>query len=270
MASSGTGADGRGADGRGTDGAGPGDSAGVPWEGRTFHENPEAADDGSAPQRVVEAIRRFRAHEVGVVEVVEALHDARLLLPLLATLGDEGVGAHGQLVDKTQELSLVTAAGPDGRPVLPAFTSTDTMRGWNASARPIPIVVPRIALAVAAEGTPLIVVDPGAPTMFVLRRPSFKALATGERWVPCFEDPAVLDAFLASSSGEPALVAVQLAPGDPDARLAGAELLVQLAVREGLEKSELDALVARLGERWAADALIADRVDSIGVVVERV
>jgi hypothetical protein len=248
----------------------PGDSAGVPWEGRSFHENPDAADDGTAPQRVLEAIRRFRAREVGVVEVVEALHEARLLLPLLATRGDEGIGAHGQLVDKTQELSLVTAAGPDGRPVLPAFTSTDTMREWNATARPIPIAVPRIALAVAAEGTPLIVVDPGEPTMFVLRRPSFEALATGQPWVPSFEDPEVLEAFVTTSAGEPALVAVQLAPGDPDARLAGAELLVQLSVRDGLEKSELDAMVARLGERWAADALIAARVDSIGVVVERV
>jgi hypothetical protein len=245
------------------------DSAGVPWEGRSFHENPDAADDGSAPQRVIEAIRRFRAHEVGVAEVVEALHDARLLLPLLATRGDEGIGAHGQLVDKTQELSLVTAAGPDGRPVLPAFTSTDTMRDWDASARPIPIVVPRIALAVAAEGTPLIVVDPGTPTMFVVRRPSFKALATGERWVPCFEDPDVLGAFLASSNGESALVAIQLAPGDPDARLTGAELLVQLSVTDGLDKAELDAMVARLGERWAADTLIAERVDSIDVSVEK-
>jgi hypothetical protein len=246
------------------------DSAGVPWEGRSFHENADAADDGSAPERVIEAIRRFRAREVGVADVVEALHDSRLLLPLLATRGEEGVGAHGQLVDKTQELSLVTAAGPDGRPVLPAFTSTDTMRAWNEAARPIPIAVARIALAVASEGTPLIIVDPGSDTQFVLRRPSFRALATGEPWVPCFEDAAVLDAFLASSSGEPALVAMQLAPGDPEARLAGAELLVQLSVQDGLEKDELDALVARLGERWAADALIADRVDSIGVVVERV
>ncbi len=248
----------------------PGDSAGVPWEGRSFRENPDAADDGAAPERVIEAIRRFRAHEVGVAEVVQALHAARLLLPLLATRGDEGVGPHGQIADKTQELALVTAAGPDGRPVLPAFTSAATMREWNASARPIPIGVPRIALAVAAEGTPLIVVDPGAATHFVLRRPSFRALATGEPWVPCFEDHEVLQAFLTSSPDEAALVAVQLAPGDPEARLAGAELLVQLSVRGGLEKTGLDAMVRRLGERWAADEVIADRVDSIGVVVEAV
>ena len=64
---------------------------------------------------------------------------------------------------------------------------------------------------------------------------------------------------------------MQLAPGDPDARLAGAELLVQLSrAATGWSRTELDAMVARLGERWAADPLIADRVDSIGVVVERI
>lgn len=246
------------------------DSAGVPWEGRSFHSDPGADDDGTAPERVIEAIRRFRVAEVGVRDVLEALRAERLLLPLLAVRGDEGVGAHGQLVDKTQELSLVTAASPDGRSALLAFTSVDTMRGWNPTARPIPIAVPRIALAVAAEGTPLIVVDPGAGTMFVVRRPAFRTLATGEAWLPSYEDPEVLQAFLEASSGEDALVAVQLAPGDPGARLAGAELLVQLSVRAGLSEGGLSAMIARLGERWTADALLADRVDSIGVVVERV
>jgi hypothetical protein len=248
----------------------PGDSAGVPWEGRSFHPNPDADDDGTAPPRVIEAIRRFRAAEVGYRDVLDALRPERLLLPLLAVRGDEGVGPHGQRVDKTQELSLVTAASPDGRPALLAFTSVDAMRTWNPTARPIPIQVPRIALAVAAEGTPLIVVDPGSDTMFVVRRPAFRALATGDAWVPSFEDPQVLEAFLAASSGEQHLVAVQLAPGDPAARLAGAELLVQLSVLDGLPEQELDALIARLGERWSADELLAERVDSIGVVVERV
>jgi hypothetical protein len=248
----------------------PGDSAGVPWEGREFRANPDADDDGTAPPRVIEAIRRFRAGELGASDVIEALHPARLLLPLLADRGDEGVGAHGQLVDKTQELSLVTAAGPDGRPVLPAFTSVDTMREWNATARPIPIAVARIALAVASEGTPLIVIDPGTDTMFVARRPAFRALATGNPWVPSFEDPVVLQAFLEASATETALVALQLAPGDPAARLAGAELLVQLSVQDGLPPADLEALIIRLGESWAADPVIAERVDSIGVVVERV
>jgi hypothetical protein len=248
----------------------PGDSAGVPWEGRSFHANPDAGDDGTAPPRVIEAIRRLRVSEVGVREVLDALRDARLLLPLLAVSGDEGIGAHGQLVDKTQELALVTAAGPVGRPALLAFTSVDTLRAWNATARPIPIAVPRIALAAAAEGTPLIVIDPGSDTMFAVRRPAFESLATGMPWSPSYEDPEVLRAFLEASEGEESLVAIQLASGDPQARLTAAELLVQLSVREGLLEGELEAMIARLGERWGTSEVIAERVDSIAVVVERV
>jgi len=246
------------------------DSAGVPFEGRVFHENPGAGDDGSAPPRVLEALRRFRAHEVGVAEVVAALHGSRLLIPLVAVRGDQGVGAHGQLVDKTQELSIVTVAGPDGRNVLPAFSSVAALSTWDPAARPIPIEAARVALAAASEGTPLIVLDPGSPTEFAIRAPAFESIATGSSWTPSYADEGVLDAFLSASAAEEAVRALQLAPGDPDARLAGPELLVQLSVRAGLEKDELDAMLARLQDSWAASAVIATRVDSIGVRIDRV
>ncbi|MGN6324882.1 SseB family protein [Pseudolysinimonas sp.] len=243
------------------------DSAGVPFEGRRFHENPGAGDDGSASPRVLEAIRRFRAREVGGPEVVEALHDSRFLVPLVAVRGDEGVGVHGQIVDKTQELSMVTVEGPDGRPVLPAFTSVAAMQAWDGGARPIPIEAPRVALAAAAEGTPLVVVDPGSETEFAVRRTALRALATGERWTPSFEDAAVLSAFQASVEPHPEIVAVGLGPGDPDARLHGPELMVGLGVRPGLDPDGLGVIMRELQARWAADPVIAERVDSIGVRV---
>jgi hypothetical protein len=246
------------------------DSAGIPFEGRSFHENPGAGDDGSAPPRLLEALKRFRARELGAAEVVAAVNGERLLIPLVAVRGAEGVGVHGQLVDKTQELSIVTVAGPDGRNVLPAFTSVAALSSWDAAARPIPIEAARVALAAAAEGTPLIVLDPGSPTEFAIRAPAFEAIATGAAWTPSFADEAVLDAFLVSSATEDAVRAIQLAPGDPDARLAGPELLVQLSVRAGLEKDELDALLARLQSAWAVDPVISARVDSIGVQLDRV
>jgi hypothetical protein len=246
------------------------DSAGVPFEGRAFHENPGAGDDGSARPRLLETLRRFRARELGAAEVVAALHGERLLIPLIAVRGEEGVGARGRLVDKTQELSIVTVAGPDGRNVLPAFTSVAALQTWDGTARPIPIEAARVALAAASEGTPLIVIDAASPTEFAVRAPAFEAMATGVAWVPSFEDESVLEAFLAAGAGEEALRAIQLAPGDPDARLAGPELLVQLSVRAGLERDELDALLGRLQRAWAADPVIAARVDSIGVRLDRV
>jgi hypothetical protein len=94
-----------------------GDSAGVPWEGRRFEDNPHAADDGSADPALIAALLRFRAGSGSQVEVVDAFRSARVLIPLIAEKGEEGVAPSGLTVDKTQELSIVTVSAPDGRRV---------------------------------------------------------------------------------------------------------------------------------------------------------
>lgn len=241
------------------------DSAGVPWEGRHFEQNLSSDDDGSAPEKLMEAIRRFRGGELGEAEVLESLRGSRLLVPLIARLGESGTNQQGTLVDKSQELSIVTVAGPDGRTVLPAFTSVDSTRRWNPKARPVPVAAPRVALAAAGESTDLIVIDPTSDTEFVLRRPAVWALARSLAWVPSYLDPEVLQAFMDAAAPEPAVGAVYLAPGDPTARLAGPELVVQLALAHGLDRGDLDAVIARLSERWATSELIANRVDSLRV-----
>lgn len=248
---------------------GQGDSAGIPWEGREFQANTRADDDGSADPRLVEAVRRFRSAELGVADVVAAIREARLLVPLVAVAGDEGTGPFGQRVDKTQELSLVTVAGPDGRNVLPAFSSVQAMSVWNSFARPIPVEAPRVALAAASEEADAIILDPGSESMFGVRRTAFRALATGEDWTPCYADEEVLEAFLAAASPEHAVRTVQLAPGDPESRLSGSELLVQVGIEPGLDDDAVGALLLRLQHRWAADELIVDRVDSIALRLER-
>ncbi len=159
----------------------------------------------------------------------------------------------------------MTVAAPDGRAVLPAFTSVDAMRAWNPAARPIPTPGERVALAAAGEGTDLVVVDATSPTEWVIRRPALRAIARREPWTPSYLDGAVLDAFIVSVADERPVHAVQLAPGDPGARLAGPELLVHLTLDAGLDRVALDAMLARLQERWAGDPVIAERVDSIGV-----
>lgn len=241
------------------------DSAGVPWEGRHFEENPSKDDDGSAPPALIEAIRRFRVREVGEAEVVGALRDARLLVPLVAELGEGGVGDHGLVVDKSQELSIVKVAGPDGRTVQPAFTSVTAMSSWNPAARPVPAAATRVALAAAGEGTDVVVLDPTSDSEFVVRRPALWAIARSESWEPSYLDSAVLEEFMTLAAPEPAVRAVLLAPGDPDARLTGPELIVRLSLEEGLDRASLDALMSRLQARWAASDIIAERVDTLKV-----
>ena len=241
------------------------DSAGVPWEGRRFEHGPSSDDDGSAPEKLIEALRRFRAGDLGEAEVLDALRESRLLIPLVAVLGADGRNEHGH--DKSQELSIVTVEGPDGRTVLPAFTSVDAMKRWNPQARPVPATAGRVALAAASEETDLVVLDPRSDTEFVLRRPALWALAQSHPWMPSYADTAVLSAFMDAAEPEPEIVAVQLAPGDPDSRLAGPELVVQLTLAPGLDRAALDSMLARVQERWASNDLIATRVDSMRVVL---
>jgi len=239
------------------------DSAGQPWTGRHFEANTNADDDGSAPEHLIEAIRRFRSRELGEAEVLEALRTSRLLIPLVAHLGDDGVNDHGH--EKSQELSIVTVVGPDGRTVLPAFTSVAAMSAWNPVARPIPAEATRVALAAAHEQTDIVVIDATSATEFAIRRPALWSLANGERWIPSYLDEEVLTAIAESATGEPAARSVALAPGDPDARLAGPELVVQLTLAPGLAEHELSALLATLQQRWAESPVIAQRVDSMKV-----
>jgi hypothetical protein len=242
------------------------DSAGTPWAGRHFTPTAFDGDDGSAPPGLLAALSAFRARTAGAAAVVEAARGVRLLVPLLAQLGETGVGPTGKPVDKSAELAIVTVASPDGRRVLPAFTSVEAMRRWNPSARPVPAESERVALAAAAEDTDLVVLDPASETEFVLRRPAVWALGRGTAWVPPHEDRELAAEF-AVASADPAVVDVRLAAGDPDARLQGPELRVELRLLPGLERDALDALLARLGDRWSASPLIAERVDSLAVTV---
>jgi hypothetical protein len=241
------------------------DSAGVPWEGRQFAHGTPSDDDGSAPEALIEAIRRFRARDAGEAEVVHALRGSRLLVPLVAQLGDSGPGDHPLVVDKSAELSIVTVSGPDGRNVLPAFSSVEAMARWNPKARPVPADAVRVALAAASEATELVVLDPTSPTEFVIRRPALWAIAQSRSWLPSYLDDGVRAEFVAAAEPEPAVASVLLAPGEPGIRVAGPELVVHLGLVPGLGRIELDALLERLQRRWAQSEPIAARVDSLRV-----
>lgn len=243
----------------------PGDSAGQPWAGRHFDENAFSGDDGSATPALADAVAGFHAATNGPEAVVEAFRTARLLIPLVARLGEAGQNAAGLRVDKRQELSIVTVSGPDGRNVLPVFSSVAAMQAWNPKARPVPADGARVALAAVSEQTELVVLDPTSPTEFVIRRPALWSLAQSETWSPAATTPLVAAAFTASIGTELAVLGVGLSDGDPTARLTGPEVLVRLELVQGLTEQELDAVLARLAQRWSADEVIATRVDSLGV-----
>ncbi|MFD1721530.1 SseB family protein [Amnibacterium endophyticum] len=242
-----------------------GDSAGRPWEGRSFGPTGAfAADDGATPPGFQRARDAFRSGEVGLTAVVDSLRGARLLVPLVAAAGEVGREG-GRVVDKSQELALVTVAGPDGRAVLPAFSSTAAMAAWNPSARPVPAPARQVALGAASDGTELVIVDPASPERVGLRRSALEALARDLPWTPPFEDPEVGRAIRAAVDGEPAVTTARVAAGDPRASLDGAEVAVLVVLHETLDQAAAGALVSRLQQRWAADPVVRARVDSMAV-----
>ena len=227
------------------------DSAGVPWAGRSFEPNRHQGDDGSADPALLAALTAFHAGEGDAASVIDAYRTARLLIPLVAEKGDEGVGPTGLTVDKTQELSIVTVAAPDGRRVLPVFTSVQAMSRWDATARPVPADGVRTALSAVADETELIVIDPGSETEFVIRR------------------PAVYAGLQESIGAEMGVIDLSVASGDPRSRLRGPELVVSLHLIDGLDQAALDAILQRLAGRWAADDRVAVLVDSLTVKLLR-
>lgn len=247
----------------------PADSAGVPWEGRGFDANPHAGDDGSADPALGAALADFRRGTGSAAAIVDAYRSARLLIPLVAEKGDEGIGPTGLRVDKTQELSIVTVAARDGRRVLPVFSSVAAMSAWDPLARPVPAHGVRTALSAATDDTDLIVIDPGTENEYVLRRPAVWAIGQGLPWEPAHQSPEVFTGLQESIGGELAVLDLAVGNGDPAGRLRGPELIVRLQLVDGLDKTQLDAVLQRLATRWAADDRIAVLVDSLTVKLVR-
>lgn len=237
------------------------DSAGTPWTGRAFEASPWAGDDGSAPAAYTAAVAAFRAGATGPEAVVDAVRDVRLLVPLLAEAGETAERGHGA------ELALVTVAGPDGRRVLPAFSSAAAMAAWNPAARPVPAPARQVALGAASDGTELVVID-AATDRFGLRRDMLEALARDLPWTAPWNDPEVGRAIRGAVADEPAVTTARLGTDDPRGTLDGAELLVVIVLHETLDRQQVAELIARVERRWTEDAIVRARVDSMTVRLE--
>jgi hypothetical protein len=139
-----------------------------------------AGDDGSAPAALVEALRRYDARPDDLhAATLTVLQGARVLVPVVAVLGEVEVDAAGLVHDKTSDMATVLMQGRDGRTALLAFTSTGTMRRWNADARPVPVPVPRAAEAAVQDGAAAMLVDVAGPVPFVVETDDLHELARG-------------------------------------------------------------------------------------------
>lgn len=241
------------------------DSAGVPWEGRAFEPNAWADDDGKANPRLIELIKALHEGVARTEDVLNELRNSRVLIPLLANLGEAGEGAHGQIVDKSADLSIVTVETPDGQSGLPVFSSVEAMQRWNKTARPVPTMAAKAALAAASEGNTRMILDPMSETEYVLRRPAIAALAQGLKWTSPESDERVIAAFKDATEGLEYLTDWELTSGDPLSTLQSAELDLTLKLPAGLTREVVDAMLEKLAKSLSESFEIAEYVDSLRV-----
>ncbi len=88
-------------------------------------------DTGDADPGLAAALAAYAADPAREPEVLAALAEARLLVPVVAELGEAEAGPDGLVRDKSSDMATVLMRGPDGRLALLAFTGLDAMRRWD-------------------------------------------------------------------------------------------------------------------------------------------
>jgi len=98
--------------------------------------------------------------------VLAALGGARLLVPVVAALGEAETGPDGLVRDKSADMAAVLMRGRDGRTALLAFTGLESMRRWDPEARPVPVPAHVAAQAALQDGAAALLVDVAGPVAY--------------------------------------------------------------------------------------------------------
>jgi hypothetical protein len=141
-------------------------------------------DDGSVAPQVAAALAAYQRDPSTYRETLQVVQDARLLVPVVALLGEVEHDDDGLARDKSSEMATVLMTSSAGRTALMAFTCTRSMRRWRADSRPVPVSVPQAAQAALQDGAEALLVDVAGPVMLVVEQQDVHALAEGFRLVP--------------------------------------------------------------------------------------
>ncbi|MFW0155616.1 SseB family protein [Rothia sp. P6271] len=262
------------------------DTGGQPWKGRnlgegTSHRHQFSQDDGARDAVIAEVFEKFVSGSCREEDVVRALSQCRVFVPVVAEVSHSVVTDEGLVADKEADMALVSIQAPDGRKALPVFTDVKALQRWHPHARPVAASMRKTALSAVEDGQQLLVVDPGESLTFVVRRPALWALAKGESWAPSYRDEMVeraLNELIPVGSG---IVRVRTVAGDgvvsqsAEGQLlsgggAGPELKIVVELLPGLTQSELNVVVEEFQRRLASDELVGQRVDSVQLVLSMV
>ncbi|MET9676980.1 SseB family protein [Streptomyces sp. NPDC006482] len=206
-------------------------------------------DDGTADPRLAAALAAWAEDRTAHGPVLEALKGARLLVPVVAVLGEVETDENGLRREKTSDMAVPTLTAGDRR-ALPAFTSIASLALWDPEARPVAVPLHQALQAAAHEKADTVVLDLAGPVPYQVTGPALLALAEGRSSVDPLDDPAVREAVRAAVAAEPAVLRAHLGPGDADGTLA-------LVLAEDASPAEAAQRVARV---LAADETLRARL----------
>ena len=128
-----------------------------------------ASDDVGAPDpALAAALTAYAADPAREPEVLAALAEARLLVPVVATLGEAETGPDGLVRDKSADMAAVLMRWEDGRTALLAFTGLEALHRWDPEARPVPVPARTAALAALQDGATALLLDPAGPVRYLV------------------------------------------------------------------------------------------------------
>ncbi|MFD7960704.1 SseB family protein [Streptomyces zaomyceticus] len=206
-------------------------------------------DDGTADPRLAAALAAWAEDRTAHGPVLAALREARLLVPVVAVLGEVETDENGLRREKTSDMAVPTLTAGDRR-ALPAFTSIASLALWDPEARPVAVPLHQALQAAAHEKADTVVLDLAGPVPYQLTGPALLALAEGRTSADPLDDPAVREAVRAAVAAEPAVLRAHLGPGSADGTLA-------LVLAEGGSPAEAAQRVARA---LAADETLRARL----------
>ncbi|WP_327070064.1 SseB family protein [Kitasatospora sp. NBC_01250] len=211
-----------------------------------------AADDGSADPALARALADW-SQQQGAAEpaLLAALRQARLMVPIVALLGEVETDAAGLKHEKTSDMAVPVIEAADGRRALPAFTSLASLAAWQADARPAPVNAPQAVMTAYAERADTLLIDPAGPVTYQLTGARMRAVAENRVWLPPVQDPEVLDALRALLAGEPQVLRAELTPGGTT------DVVLGLEPADG---ADVPALAQRLAAALAADPVLRVRL----------
>ncbi|MEU7703446.1 SseB family protein, partial [Streptomyces sp. NPDC039028] len=168
-------------------------------------------DDGTADPRLAAALAAWAEDRTAHGPVLDALRDARLLVPVVAVLGEVETDENGLRREKTSDMAVPTLTAGDRR-ALPAFTSIASLALWDPEARPVAVPLHQALQAAAHEKADTVVLDLAGPVPYQLTGPALLALAEGRTSADPLDDPAVRGAVRAAVAAETEVLRAPLGP----------------------------------------------------------